>query len=1326
MDSILDPTKVDAFAAYADRHELFDIFENLVKSVIVEMPDDPLQAMIDHLQKPAEKVAQTQKCVAISANALLLTAIERATSLGQQARAYMEKGQLVPDQVILNIILQRLQEPDAVAGGFIIEGFPVTKEQATALQMRGVFLTNFVWIDCDDSAVIQYNVNLTTDPVLKRNYHPKYSPAPEDEETTSRLVHREYNQQTVVTKRLHQYRRAIASVVACFQRSRICTCLRYMDEHGIWGRVDEVIRDVVATLVNKKVTRAPRQFKIILHGLPGSGKSSLAEEIERKYGFVHVSPQKIILEHISANTRNAKQLIEYIHDPENVPEDVMLNLIVQRLQKDDCKNQGWVVEGFPNTSTQAESLKEKGVIPNRLIWLRATEETCKLRVTARRQDPLTGRLANLANPPNDVSVCQIEGWPMRDAVADNEETVLASIKRRQNLKVELERFYGYRKKVVTGGTKWSVTNGIMQEIDTEGLGEKDARGRHRGIEKVMEVVDDILMKPMDGNNQKKLQQGSECQHEHEDVEHLFNSLLNGGEMEGDFDTMFGSSFGAPVAMQMPMSIPMPDMDLHGINFDMGGLNRFDTQPTTIVTPKSSSPSTTAATAANCHSAVPLPLLPAISVIPVMPAPSARVQQALASDIASEVLVLLEGPTKKKPGRKKKGSKQTQNTTAALAVHTELHHSIKTEHITVSSSASISDSTFSKKRKLAATPPNSSTLVSPGGLTSDSTKKSMRIADQSLENSVFLSTRKLSISSTEYLNPLPVSMSPNSNSLTLSPQRTQVIPSPVLTKHQERMMKNRASADESRKKHKDHVEKLEKICRELVVENEALKKRVLEVEKWAEQAVQQQATATAAMASFTPASGSNVSACSVSPPSIGCDSISIDGFLSDVSFGNLPSPAFLPAANSINLFEMFFRGSDYFPTSNSSAGLLNQTKGGVKGTILLAFLFSFSMLVFPTSLFQQSSPQFYASTPIQFSHHSSAAAIPTPASAYLLQLFKSPVSNGISSYIPRVFAPTSSNRQKPSLDGKPALPLIDSGSIQGDTLVVYTPLLQTSSNKLLDLPGHASFLTIGPTTSSPHSPAASRPTRTVPESPCVVVTSAGNTPVTLEIEALLALVSVNAGGNGMRVSKSRLEALRALLIRDSNSIATNSKGKTGVTIIPVPTSLASVDGSSEMKHRTDLITQGRSLAFDNEAERDNDLFYHNPQASVVVEEVNAVVVPGMPPIKEDGDRASVKRRNIARNRVGGGVSERNSDIVSKINDVIVPRFSESGSTVAGVLYENEEYCPIVNGPVLSIVADLGGVSEEETAEEKIKKEENEQSGYRLLLDVRVVGVKLVRY
>ncbi|KAJ3352879.1 Adenylate kinase 8 [Entophlyctis luteolus] len=516
MEAILDPTKTHAFAAYADYHDLFGLFESLVKAVVVDMPADPLQAMIDKLKQPtlpavmimgpprcgigklAKQVAQTLNCVFVSMTEILITAVERQTSLGQQARAHMEAGRFVPDQVVLNLFLQRLQEPDVMASGFVAEGFPATKEQALAMQAKVV-------IDCDDKAIIEYNEGIRTDPVQKRDYHDKYdAPPADDAEVIARLIHRPRNSAAEVSARLAHYRRHATKTAGCFSACR--RRLAYMDAAGVWGRaVGQVCADVAAAVAAASAwrSRAPRQFKIVLQGLPGSGRASVAQRVEAAYGFVHVSPRKVILEEVSAKSRNAKNLLEYLDDPAEAPEEIMLDLIIKRLQRDDCVNKGWVLEGFPNTRTQAAALKEKGIVPNRLIWLRASPEACRARLVSRRQDPLTGRLANLEAPPSDVATEVLNAWPPRNTTQDSAESVELKIQKQINLKSELEGFYGHGATTAAGKSSGGAVvavaaAGIMQEVEAGGIGERDAQGRHRGLERVLELVDDALLKPVPG------------------------------------------------------------------------------------------------------------------------------------------------------------------------------------------------------------------------------------------------------------------------------------------------------------------------------------------------------------------------------------------------------------------------------------------------------------------------------------------------------------------------------------------------------------------------------------------------------------------------------------------------------------------------------------------------------------------------------------------------------------------------------------------------------------------------------------------------------------
>ncbi len=76
--------------------------------------------------------------VNISASELLKNAISRGNSYGTQAKPFVEKRQLVPDNVMTGLLLQRLKDPDIQNNGYVLSGYPRTKEQARALQRAGI------------------------------------------------------------------------------------------------------------------------------------------------------------------------------------------------------------------------------------------------------------------------------------------------------------------------------------------------------------------------------------------------------------------------------------------------------------------------------------------------------------------------------------------------------------------------------------------------------------------------------------------------------------------------------------------------------------------------------------------------------------------------------------------------------------------------------------------------------------------------------------------------------------------------------------------------------------------------------------------------------------------------------------------------------------------------------------------------------------------------------------------------------------------------------------------------------------------------------------
>lgn len=96
-------------------------------------------------------------------------------------------------------------------------------------------------------------------------------------------------------------------------------------------------------------------MKIIMLGAPGAGKGTQAKKIADKYSIPHISTGDIFRANIKEGTELGKKAKTYMDQGLLVPDDLVVDLVVDRVQQDDCKN-GYVLDGFPRTIPQAESL----------------------------------------------------------------------------------------------------------------------------------------------------------------------------------------------------------------------------------------------------------------------------------------------------------------------------------------------------------------------------------------------------------------------------------------------------------------------------------------------------------------------------------------------------------------------------------------------------------------------------------------------------------------------------------------------------------------------------------------------------------------------------------------------------------------------------------------------------------------------------------------------------------------------------------------------------------------------------------------------------------
>jgi adenylate kinase len=143
----------------------------------------------------------------ISTGDMLRAAVTAGTALGNEAKQYMNKGELVPDRVVIGLVKERVKEPDC-ANGFVVDGFPRTIPQAEALQQAGIAFDYVIEFDVSHDEVLKRLSGRRVHPASGRTYHVVFNPpkvAGKDDVTGEDLVHRPDDTEATVSKRIEAY-----------------------------------------------------------------------------------------------------------------------------------------------------------------------------------------------------------------------------------------------------------------------------------------------------------------------------------------------------------------------------------------------------------------------------------------------------------------------------------------------------------------------------------------------------------------------------------------------------------------------------------------------------------------------------------------------------------------------------------------------------------------------------------------------------------------------------------------------------------------------------------------------------------------------------------------------------------------------------------------------------------------------------------------------------------------------------------------------------------------------------------------------------------------
>ena len=188
----------------------------------------------------------------ISTGDMLRAAVKAGTDLGMKAKEYMDSGGLVPDEVIIGLVKERIQEADC-AKGFLFDGFPRTIPQADAMKDAGVAIDAVVEIDVPDDEIIKRMSGRRAHLASGRTYHIVYNPPKvegKDDVTGEPLVQRDDDKEEVVKKRLDVYHAQTEPLVDYYKKwadSGEAGAPKHVRIEGV-GKVDEIRDQIYSAL----------------------------------------------------------------------------------------------------------------------------------------------------------------------------------------------------------------------------------------------------------------------------------------------------------------------------------------------------------------------------------------------------------------------------------------------------------------------------------------------------------------------------------------------------------------------------------------------------------------------------------------------------------------------------------------------------------------------------------------------------------------------------------------------------------------------------------------------------------------------------------------------------------------------------------------------------------------------------------------------------------------------------------------------------------------------------------------------------------------------
>jgi adenylate kinase len=293
---------------------------------------------------------------------MLRAAVGAGTPVGLECKSVMEAGGLVSDELVVNIIKERIAEQDCKAG-FILDGFPRTVEQAkmldACLALTGDKVSLVVELSIPDSVLAERICGRWIHKGSGRSYHVKFAPPASlkkgssptaenmlDDLTYEPLMQRADDTEEALKKRLTGYH---GDTVPILDHYRPAGVIRRVEANQATENVWLAIEDQILCLGG-----CSRNI-LILFGPPGAGKGTHAPKIVTMLAIPQLSTGDMLRAAVSAGTPVGLQAKSVMESGGLVSEDLVVNIIKDRIKERDCRG-GFILDGFPRTIVQAQKL----------------------------------------------------------------------------------------------------------------------------------------------------------------------------------------------------------------------------------------------------------------------------------------------------------------------------------------------------------------------------------------------------------------------------------------------------------------------------------------------------------------------------------------------------------------------------------------------------------------------------------------------------------------------------------------------------------------------------------------------------------------------------------------------------------------------------------------------------------------------------------------------------------------------------------------------------------------------------------------------------------